>query len=64
MNAQTNTGSQRSKRSQRQNDSDRVLTQEELRRHWPFDRLDPSRFPKATPRTKDMVASEHEPAPF
>jgi hypothetical protein len=46
--ASTNTLSKPKKKSSQphsQNDK-RVLSQEELRAWWPFDRLDPKRFPK------------------
>jgi hypothetical protein len=45
----TNTASKPKKKSSRphsQNNDKRVLSQEELRAWWPFDRLDPKRFPK------------------
>jgi hypothetical protein len=39
----------------------RVLTQEELLRWWPFERLDPKRFPK---QTKTNKLEEYEDAPI
>jgi hypothetical protein len=36
----------RSSQNRNPNEAKRVLSQEELRAWWPFDRLDPKRFPK------------------
>jgi hypothetical protein len=47
--ATTNTPSKPKRRQsprQSQSEDKRVLSQEELRAWWPFDRLDPKRFPK------------------
>jgi hypothetical protein len=60
--ASTTTASLRKKsRSQNQNQSKdaKVLTQDELRRWWPFTRLDLNRFPK-TPHEREKA----EPALF
>ena len=66
MNAQTITGSQRLKQSRRRKGSGWVLTQEELRTHWPFDRLDPSRFPKEAkkPNKSTQPLKDYEESPL
>lgn len=51
-------GAQRKKVGERE---PRVLTQEELLRWWPFERLDPKRFPK---QTKTNKLEEYEDAPI
>ena len=38
------------------------LTEEELKRWWPFDRLDPKRFPK--PTKKPVYSPTEEEAPL
>lgn len=42
---------------------DRPLSQEELERWWPFERLEPNRFPKPTPPQTNPL-EEFEDAPF
>jgi hypothetical protein len=43
-------------------DDNRPLTQEELKAWWPFERLDPKRFPKQDPATETSPISDIEDA--
>lgn len=40
------------------------LSQEELLKWWPFDRLDPSRFPTGRRARSVLPTTQHEEAPF
>lgn len=43
-------------------DDNRPLTQEELKAWWPFERLDPKRFPKQEKATETSPLSDIEDA--